>query len=223
MKQNNSTKEMTHIENIQKLFSKDFVENPLLETYEVGKIHISSGKIVVSDSLISPDHSAFSQEFPKGDFPVFVHKERESNCIAYAEIVFDKNIMAHHWVLALCEDQNVKDLKDGEIFGFPVESGMGTFMDKDAQIALNKLEEELFHKKGVDFMGIYEEFFHSYFFDEKGAIDQFAVLKPYDHKKENIIAFETGYGEGFYASYIGYSKDNQPVKLISEFIEIEMD
>ena len=214
---------MIHIENIKKLFSRDFVENPLLETYEVGKIHISSGKIVASDALISPDHSAFNQGFPKGDFQVLVHKERESNCIAYAEIVFDKNQLAENWTLALCGDQNLEDLKEGEIFGYPVESGMGSFMDKDAQNALNNLEQDLFHKKGADFMGIYEEFFHAHFFDEKRAIDQFAVLKPYDSKPENIVAFETGYGEGFYATYIGYSKDNQPVKLISEFIEIETD
>lgn len=214
---------MIHIENIKKLFSRDFVENPLLETYEVGNIHISSGFIVASDPLISPDHSAFNQEFPKGDFQVLVHKERESNCIAYAEIVFDKNQLAENWTLALCGDQNLEDLKEGEIFGYPVESGMGSFMDKDAQNALNNLEQDLFHKKGADFMGIYEEFFHAHFFDEKGAIDQFAVLKPYDSKPENIVAFETGYGEGFYATYIGYSKDNQPVKLISEFIEIETD
>lgn len=214
---------MIHIENIKKLFSRDFVENPLLETYEVGKIHISSGKIVASDALISPDHSAFNQGFPKGDFQVLVHKERESNCIAYAEIVFDKNQLAENWTLALCGDQNLEDLKEGEIFGYPVESGMGSFMDKNAQNGLNNLEQDLFHKKGAGFMGIYEEFFHSHFFDEKGAIDQFAVLKPYDSKPENIVAFETGYGEGFYATYIGYSKDNQPVKLISEFIEIETD
>lgn len=214
---------MNHIDNIKKLFSKNFVENPLLETYEVGNIHISSGFIVASDPLISPDHSAFNQEFPKGDFQVLVHKERESNCIAYAEIVFDKNQLAENWTLALCGDQNLEDLKEGEIFGYPVESGMGSFMDKDAQNALNNLEQDLFHKKGADFMGIYEEFFHAHFFDEKGAIDQFALLKPYDSKPENIVAFETGYGEGFYATYIGYSKDNQPVKLISEFIEIETD
>ena len=214
---------MTHIENIKKLFSRDFVENPLLETYEVGKIHISSGKIVASDALISPDHLAFSQEFPKGDFPVFIHKERESNCIAYAEIVFDKNQLAENWTLALCDNQNINDLQEGEIFGYPVESGMGSFMDKNAQTFLNQLEQELFHKKGADFLGIYEEFFHSHFFDENGAIDQFATLKPYDDKAENIIAFETGYGEGFYASYIGYSEKNEPVKLISEFIEIGSD
>lgn len=214
---------MTHIENIKKLFSRDFVESPLLETYEAGEIHISSGKIVASDALITPDKSAFNQEFPKGDFTVLIHKERQSGCIAYAEIVFDENHLAEKWALALCDDQNTKDLKEGEIFGYPVESGMGSFMDKDAQNALNQLEQELFHKKGADFMGIYEEFFHSHFFDGKGAIDQFAVLKPYDNKKENIVAFETGYGDGFYASYIGYSFNNKPVKLISEFIEIGMD
>lgn len=80
---------MTHIENIKKLFSKNFVENPLLETYEAGEIYISSGFIVASDPLISPDHSAFTQEFPKGNFQVLVHKERESNCVAYTEIVFE--------------------------------------------------------------------------------------------------------------------------------------
>lgn len=214
---------MTHIENIKKLFSKNFVENPLLETYEAGEIYISSGFIVASDPLISPDHQAFQQEFPKGDFPVHIYKETESNCIAYAEIVFDKNNPADYWQMALCEGQKLTDLKDEELYGYLVESGMGSFMDKDSQHLLNQLEKELFVQKGADFMGIYEEFFHSHFFNENGAVDQFSVLKPYSDKRENIVAFETGYGEGFYATYIGYSKDNQPVKLISEFIEIGMD
>ena len=69
-------------------------------------------------------------------------------------------------------------------------------------------------------MGIYEEFFHDYFFDEKGAIDQYAFLKPADGHPGTIFAFETGYGEGFYASYIAYDKDHKPVKIITEFIEI---
>jgi len=214
---------MTHIENIKKLFSKNFVENPLLETYEAGEIHISSGFIVASDPLISPDHLAFTQEFPKGDFPVHIYKETESNCVAYVEIVFDKNKIAENWKLALSDGQNLKDLKGEEIYGYLVESGMGSFMDKDAQNALNQLEKDLFDQKGELFQGIYDEFFHRHFFDDNGAIDQFAILKPYDDKKENIAAFETGYGEGFYATYIGYSDDNQVVKLISEFIEIGMD
>lgn len=210
---------MTHIENIKKLFSKNFVESPLLESFEVGKIYLSSGKLVACDPLITNDMKPFSITFPKGDFSVLLHKERESNCVAYAEIIFSQSEITD-WKLATTEGQNIKDLEEGEVFGYPVESGMGCFMDVDTQNNLNELEQRLYHSKGVDFMGIYEEFFHEYFFDEKGAIDQFAFLKPSENHPGTIFAFETGYGEGFYASYIGFDKNNNPVKIVTEFIEI---
>ncbi|WP_374461741.1 DUF4241 domain-containing protein [Chryseobacterium taeanense] len=210
---------MTHLENIKKLFSKSFIESPLLESFEAGKIYLSSGKLVACDPLITNDMKPFSTDFPKGDFSVLVHKERESNCVAYVEIVFaDAEIT--DWKLATTEGQEVKELADGEVFGYPVESGMGCFMDVDTQNSLNQLEQKLYHRKGVDFMGIYEEFFHEHFFDENGAIDQYAFLKPSENHPGTIFAFETGYGEGFYASYIAYDKNHSPVKIITEFIEI---
>ncbi|MBE4947608.1 DUF4241 domain-containing protein [Chryseobacterium culicis] len=210
---------MKHIENIKKLFSKDFVESPLLESFEVGKIYLSSGTLVACDPLITNDMLPFATEFPKGDFPVILHKERESNCVAYAEIIFDTSEIKE-WKMAITPGQDIKELAEGEVFGYPVESGMGCFMDVDTQNSLNELEQRLYQNKGGDFMGIYEEFFHDYFFDEKGAIDQFAFLKPAKEHPGTIFAFETGYGEGFYASYIAYNKDQKPVKIITEFIEI---
>ncbi len=210
---------MTHIQNIQKLFSKDFVESPLLESFEVGNIYLPSGKLVACDPVITNDMQPFSTVFPKGDFAVLLHKERESNCVAYAEIVFSSSEISE-WQLATTEGQLVKDLAEGEVFGYPVESGMGCFMDAGTQNVLNELEQKLYHNKGVDFMGIYEEFFHEHFFDENGAIDQYAFLKPSDNHPGTIFAFETGYGEGFYASYIAYDKNRVPVKIVTEFIEI---
>ncbi|REC63156.1 DUF4241 domain-containing protein [Chryseobacterium pennae] len=210
---------MTHIENIKKLFSKDFVESPLLESFEVGKIYLSSGKLVACDPLITNDMLPFSIEFPKGEFSVMLHKERESNCVAYAEIVFNTAEITD-WKLATTAGQNIKELAEEEVFGYPVESGMGCLMDVDTQSSLNELEQKLYHNKGADFMGIYEEFFHEYFFDENGAIDQYAFLKPSEDHPGTIFAFETGYGEGFYASYIAYDKNQTPVKIITEFIEI---
>ena len=210
---------MTHLKNIAKLFNKNFVESPLIETFDAGKIHLSTGKIVACDPLITNDMAAFKINFPQGDFPVVVHKERESNCIAYVEIVFS-DAQISEWKLATTEGQDIVELKGEEIFGYPVESGMGCFMDSESQESLNRLENRLFHRKGSEFMGIYEEFFHQHFFDENGAIDQFAFMKPLAEKDGTIFAFETGYGEGFYASYIGFGNENQPVKLITEFIEI---
>ena len=210
---------MTHIENIAKLFNKDFVENPLIETFGVGNIVLTSGLLVACDPLTTSGMATFSNKLPVGEFPVSVHKERESNCIAYVEIVFN-NLQVSKWELATTADQKISDLKTDEIFGYPVQSGMGCFMDAETQDDLSKLEERLFLKKGADFMGIYEEFFHDYFFAENGAIDQFAFLKPDKDKSGNIFAFETGYGEGFYGSYIGFDTNSQLVKIITEFIEI---
>lgn len=210
---------MEHLENIKKLFSKSFVENPLIETFEAGKIILPTGRLIACDPLITNDMKEFKIHFPQGEFPVLVHKERDSNCIAYVEIVFGEEEIVE-WKLATTEDQNIEELKGEEIFGYPVESGMGCLMDFETQDCLNHLEKKLFHRKGAEFMGIYEEFFHDHFFDENGAIDQFAFLKPDEEKPGNLFAFETGYGEGFYASYIGFGIDNQPIKLLTEFIEI---
>jgi len=211
---------MSHIGNIKKLFSKQFVESPNIDTFEAGKLHISSGNVVICDPVITPDKTAFNQLFPKGDYPVLIHKEKDSNCIAYSEVVFGQDAITN-WELALSDNQNLNDLEEGEIFGFPVESGMAAIMDFETQKLLNQLEQELFQKKAADFMGIYEEFFHPHFYDSNGAIDEFALMKPYEDKADNMLTFEAGYGEGFYASYIGYNKDNIPQKLITEFIEIQ--
>lgn len=210
---------MQHLENIQKLFSKNFVENPLIESFDAGKINIPSGQMIACDPLLTNDMQPFETIFPKGEFPVFVHKERNSNCIAYVEIAFSDSEITD-WKMATTKGQNLNELKGEEIFGYPVESGMGCLMDAETQEHLNALEQLLFERKGDDFMGIYEEFFHEHFFDENGAIDQFALLSPNPEKPGNILAFATGYGEGFYASYIGFNKEKQPVKIITECIEI---
>jgi hypothetical protein len=211
---------MQHIKNIEKLFSKNFVESPLLDTFEVGNISLTSGQLVACDPLTTSGMQAFSTQFPIGEFPVLVHKERESNCIAYVEIVF-KNAEAKNWKMATLKNQNIADLKGEEIFGYPVESGMGCFMDFETQTCLQNLEQKIFEEKGEEFLGIYEEYFHPYFFENDGAINQFSFLKPNEEEKGSIFAFETGFGDGFYASYICFDKENQPIKIISEFIEIE--
>ncbi|WP_417430654.1 DUF4241 domain-containing protein [Halpernia sp.] len=210
---------MKHLENLTKLFSKNLADNILIDTYEAGELHISSGEIIACDPLITNDKAPFLIKFPNGNFPVLIHKEKESNCIAYVEITFSKNKI-EKWELALCENQNLKDLKEGEIFGYPVKSGMGCFMDAKTQECLNHLETRLYHRKGADFMGIYEEFFHPSFYDSSGIFNQFAILKPDEVEPENMIAFETGYGEGFYGTYIAFDENNKPVKIISEFIEM---
>ena len=211
---------MQHLKNIEKLFSKNFVETPLLDSFEAGNINITSGNLVACDPLTTSEMQAFTTKFPVGKFPVLIHVEKESNCVAYVEIVF-KEAKISTWKMAVTKDQNVADLQDEEIFGYPGESGMGCLMDLEAQDDLQKLEQKIYAEKGEQFCGIYEEFFRPHFFINENASNKFTILKPEEAEESNIVAFETGYGDGFYASYIGFDSTNEPIKIISEFIEIE--
>jgi hypothetical protein len=213
---------MRHIENIQKLFSKNFVQNPLVESFDAGKIHLSTGKLVACDPLLTNDMLPFSISFPVGDFPIIIHQEKDQQAIAYVEIVFSQQ-NCEKWEMATLKGQDLKNLKKGEIFGFPVASGMACFMDEETQKELNDLEQNLFNAKGDNFLGIYDEFFHSAFFEGKEMKRNFALLQPNQDKLNTIFAFDTGESEGFYASYIGFDAENIPVKIIMELIEIGED
>jgi hypothetical protein len=210
---------MKHLENIQQLFSKNFVENPLIESFDCGEIYLSSGKLLACDPLLTNDMQPFDVLFPKGNFPVIVHQEKENHQIAYVEIVFS-NENCISWQMGMTKDQDIQVLKKNEIYGFPVASGMAAFMDEETQSDLNHLEHQLFLAKGDEFLGIFEEFFQEAFFEKDNLVKSYALVKPDLEKQNNIFAFDTGESEGFYASYIGMDTNGKPVKIVMELIEI---
>ena len=213
---------MKHLDNIAKIFSKNHVESTVLDSFDAGKIHLSTGKLLACDPLLTNDMKPYAVIFPKGDFPVIVHQEKDSHQIAYVEIVFSENSCVE-WEMATTEGQNIKNLDKGEIFGFPVASGMGAFMDEETQTDLNELENRLYQEKQENFLGIYEEFFHSAFFKGEEMIRSYALLFPNAQKKNGLFAFDTGSTEGFYGAYIGKDADGKPVKIVMELIEIGED
>ena len=72
-------------------------------------------------------------------------------------------------------------------------------------------------------MGIYEEFFHGHFFDENGAIDQFAFLKPDEEKPGKFFCFRNRIWRRFLCKLYWFCAENQLVKIITEFIEIKSE
>lgn len=210
---------MKHIDNIAALFSKNFMESPVLDSYDAGKIHLSTGRLLACDPLLTNDMLPFETIFPEGDFPIVVHKEKDNHLIAYVEIILTQEV-CKSWQMATIQGQNIKDLKKNEIFGFPVAYGMAAFMDAETQTDLNLLEENLFKEKGDAFQGIYQELFHAAFFKNNEMVTDFALVQPYPQKKNTIFAFATEENEGFYACYIGFDDQEQPVKIVMELIEI---
>jgi len=196
---------------VENIFSNE-IKNESLEEENIGELHLSSGKVVTCDPLVYHDPKPFVDSVPSGKYPVILHYSEGS--IAYAELRISNNHV-EKWKLATTDNQDISTLKENEIFGFPVDAGLGCFMDEETLKILEwhatQLEEEIEN---------YNNYFDDYL-DDILEDSHYCINKPFDNIDNNVIIFESGWGDGFYPTYIGFDKENNPVKYIIEFINIE--
>lgn len=196
-----SQNEYQPILHINKLLKIDTIA---CKTINIGKIQITSGKVVACDPLSKPDCLPFYYNFPKGIYPVE---------IVIADLEYDQRIIMASILFSNDSIDNWKYLgytnpkESSENLGYFVESGVGSFMDLDV---CNKIDT---HYQ-------YNEKFYDYLMNE--------MRKNYKHTREwcvisvdkqNIAIFSAGYGDGMYRSYIGFNKDGNMCRLSTSFLE----
>ncbi len=209
-------------------FSKLFIEGReigseigrvTLTLRSAGELNVPSGRVVACDPLVSPDMPPFAKDVPKGTFPVTLSVasfEDGDRRVAAALLRFSER-EAVRWELALHPDEDVSDLEEGEVFGYPVDSdsGTGCFMDEEtARIVVEELDEEEFSDKLVEEM-------------EKTYEDtwSWANIEVESGKGANLVAFSTGVGDddGMYASYFGLDESGEIVCLVTDFSLFEYE
>jgi len=96
------------------------------------------------------------------------------------------------------------------IWGVTVDSGVAAFFDQDAGQATSQA------------VAADETFFDSWLergqnagYKDKGASGAFRLAA--DVGPGNVVAFDTGWGEGTYTVYAGYSQDRQIAALLIDF------
>jgi hypothetical protein len=186
-------------------------EEPLgFEVRELGNLLVTSGKISASDPFVMPDRPPFAPEFPKGRFPVqaAVAKIGTDCRVAFARVLFSPADV-HRWEMAVVGDEDVGELKPGHYFGYPVDAGTGCFMDADAGRLLSSRmsEQEDYFEDMIEEME--KTYVHTW---------SWADLKPKPDDPLNIIAFSSGYGDGVYPTYVGYSEANEPLAIVTDFL-----
>ncbi len=168
--------------------------------YDVGTIKIESGKIIASDPIVMRDASAFTEHFPIGSFPVHLAlaKTDKDERVAFSRIVFS-DIPVVHWEYALKEGEKPIPIKDTNIYCYGVDAGIGLFIDSVANYYFNQ-------KKFSE----WEEVFT--------GTDK-TMRRGYMHAFEghNLATFTTGYGDGCYATYIGFDKEGHACQLLTDF------
>lgn len=171
--------------------------------YDLGKLTSFSGKLVAGDPIVLTDRPAFTQQFPVGSFPVQLALAKLPNDerVGFARILFST---AHvtKWELARLPGEKPLALKDSSFYCYSVDGGMGVFVDSvtnrhlasQGRASWNKLFMQKPEQPG--YRG------YIYRFDGGGG---------------NLATFLTGFGDGCYATYIGFDAQGRVCQLVTDF------
>lgn len=177
-------------------------QNATVEPRDAGKVTIQSGSIAVCDPSDKLRDAALAREVPNGSFPVVVSRaEMHRNgvhAIAAAMVRFSDAPIAS-WEPALPKGEDPVPLEPGEFFGYGVDAATGCFVDGEVA---KKLSFDLFEQK---------------------IMPAFAAIGPQDGYGEfpieggTFVAFNTGAGDGMYASFWGLDTEGRVAALCTEF------
>jgi hypothetical protein len=171
----------------------------------IGKIKIVSGYIIACDPGHIDEYGIpFTQAFPTGEFPVqlsIVNVDGEET-IAFARINFSDEPVTR-WEFALQKGQSPIPLGGKKMHGYSVDLGIGMFMDQEASKALNK--DSLTRSDAA----LYKEMDKHYHPGWKYTM--------YNFGSHNMAAFTSGFGDGYYATYIGFDAIGKPCRLLTDF------
>lgn len=168
----------------------------------IGTIQIESGKLIACDPVIMNNAGAFAAVFPRGAYPVQLaiacHKHDQR--VAFSRILFSGKQVAR-WEFALGPGQKPKSIWDTTYYGYGVDAGIGLFIDSVANQEMSK------HDKEVD--SLFAELNK-----HQRMSWQYAL---YHFNKHTVAAFSTGWGDGFYGTYIGYDTSGNICRLLTDF------
>jgi hypothetical protein len=111
--------------------------------------------------------------------------------------------------------EDISSLEEGKIFGYGVDSGTGCFMDSNvAQLILEKnwnaeTDEDFFSSL---LLAALEKSSNSPWCWTNFCVDE--------STQANIIAFDSGWGDGIYPSYFGYDAQENINRIVTEFINL---
>lgn len=170
------------------------------------------------DPLVYFDPQSFTRTCPPGRYSVYLHLLPTEGRIAYAELRLSTVAVAR-WEMAVTAEQDLATLAADEIFGYPVSAGVGCFMDVATVALLDRHDADLQARLGDDYISYYDDYVADHLENDAMAGHEHCLLQPYPDQENNAAVFQSCYGDGFYATYVGLDAAGQPVKFVTEFID----
>ena len=195
----------------------------------IGDVVLDTGEIVVCDPLccLGMGYNKIPplvQRVLIGKYPVTisVFDSKEYGIRYMASKLSFSNKMPVRFQLATKKGDNLVDLKEDEIFGFPVDAGLACFCDRHTEILYEEFYTD-WHNKNPN-KNHYDDYFSEIFeksYREKPQYQRSGgdwINWYVPNTENNITMFNTGFGDGFYPCYWGYDEQSKICCLIIQFI-----
>lgn len=187
---------------------------------ETGRLRVTSGRIVAVDPFTYLDSEPFTFQVPRGEYPVrlaVAEVGKDHYRVALARIEFSQ-APAARWEMALTSGQSLKKLKEKEVYGYGVDAGTGAFGDADA---FRWLQSQYDGATSSQYQDLSDKWIADGEIQGAGYLPHLFVLMPDAGPANNIAMFSSGWGDGFYASWIGYAADGHVTALVTDFLVVK--
>lgn len=218
--------EPLHAAFFTRVFSPDFVataddalpgEKPrpvkiFFRVSDLGLLKITSGQIVVADPFVSTDQQPLGLVIAAGQYPVRLAVLQGSmgrGRVAFARVDLSDRPVARWEAAKPIDMQRDAENPDGA-WGVSIDSGVAAFFDQDAGRAASAAV-----KADETFFDSWLENGQNAGIREKGASGAFRL--NVDVGPANVIAFDSGWGEGVYSVYAGFDAGGKPAALLTDF------
>jgi hypothetical protein len=158
----------------------------------------------------------------KGIYPVYLYfgiEDYNEGLVCYAELVI-KDEIPNFWKLSLISENLLADSFEIKMNGmYPVENGLSCFTDFETyKIYEREVANFYIKNKNANFYNdILEKYFKANKDTPKSARGEDWINYKPTNASGNIIMFSSGYGDGLYPRYVGYDKNGNVVKFVTEF------
>lgn len=196
-------------------------EEAVISLLSAGDLLLPTGRIVACDPYFGIEFDdelkAFTVAVAPGSYPVVVATvgwtqagqplAPDANLRTAAAKVLVGDGEPVRWELALVHGQRVENLADNEFYGYGVDAGTGCFFDISAVGALKALVAEDEDRFGASPLSDAQE----------ASAWTGAVNLTAPDGSANLIAFESGPGDGCYPTWVGFDAEDRPACFVSEF------
>jgi len=206
------------LDNLRSVFLDDAaLKQRRLSRQPAGMLQITSGRIVACDPLVQPERPAFARTLAQrgGHAVDVILGSVPALAVLWLRERSGLDAAALHWEPALLDGESAGMLADDAFYGYPVDAGMGCFMDAQTAPAIG--ERDSLESSAPGYVSYYDDVLAPEL-GESDIADHYPLGQGSAH---NVVVFRSGWGDGTYPSFWALDAAGEPVALVTDFLAIE--